>query len=137
MHRIPFLFPAVCVASLLAGCGPSGPTTYPVSGTVTLDGEPLPEGRIAFRDTNGEIPSAGGEIVDGEFSFESQPGTMSVAITSRRAIPGKFDSPAPGEKVPVTEQIVPARYNTTSELTEEVVAGNNEFHFELTSDAAD
>lgn len=135
LNRSGFTLAAALLAGFLAGCGDSGPVTYPVTGTVTLDGQPIKEGEIAFRDTEGTVPSAGGPITDGEFSFESQPASMRVEITARREIPGKFDSPAPGIKVPVTKQFIPPRYNMESELTKEVVADDNEFHFELTSAA--
>ena len=46
--------------TLISGCGPSGPKTYPVSGSVTLDGEPVPEGYISFAaQSSGETPVAG------------------------------------------------------------------------------
>lgn len=121
---------------VITGCGgDSGPATYPVSGTVTLDDEPVPKGQIIFRDPEGKIVSAAGKIVDGEFSFESQPGAKRVEITANREVPGKFQTPNPGEgKLPVLEQYVPRRYNEASKLTKEVVEGENEFQFKLTSD---
>lgn len=137
MHIARFSWPALLLLCSPLGCGgDAGPATYPVSGSVALDGEPIQEGRIAFLDPQGEIPSAGGKIVDGEFSFESQPGNKRVEITARREVPGKFQAPNPGEeKFPVLEQYIPRQYNTASELTKEVVEGENEFHLELTSDS--
>lgn len=32
----------------LAGCGPSGPKTYSISGSVTYNGQPVPSGSIIF-----------------------------------------------------------------------------------------
>ena len=32
---------ALLTAAALLGCGPSGPRTYPVSGTVTFEGKPV------------------------------------------------------------------------------------------------
>lgn len=133
MGRPHFTLALTLLAGAFAGCGDSGPAVYPVTGTVTLDGQPLADGRIAFRDTEGQIPSAGGAIVDGKFSFKSQPGTMRVSINARRDVPGEFVSPAPGEKVQVTEEMIPEEYNTRSEVTKEVVADDNEFHFDLAS----
>lgn len=133
MNRFALILAAFVPVYFLAGCGDSGPATYPVFGTVTLDGQPLEEGRIAFRDSEGKIPSAGSPIVDGKYSFRSQPGTMKVEITARREIPGEFTSPAPGVNVPVSEQYIPRRYNTSTELTKEVTEGENEFQFKLSS----
>ena len=133
MKRSGLALTITLLAISLTGCGEAGPATYPVSGTVTLDGQPLEKGRIVFRDTERKISSAGGPITNGEFSFRSQSATMRVEINARREIPGKFVSPAPGEKVPLTEETIPARYNKESELTKEVTEGENEFKFELTS----
>ena len=133
MSRFGLMSAALFLASSLFGCGDSGPATYPVTGTVTLDGEPIPEGQIAFRDPEGQIVSAGGKITDGEYDFQSQPGTMEVKITARRALPEEFWSPAPGVKIPATEQYIPAQYNEESELTKDVTEGENTFKFELTS----
>lgn len=135
MRYAHYSLPALIVLCSAIGCGGgSGPATYPVSGTVSMDGEPIPKGQIVLRDPEGTIVSAGGTIIDGEFSFESQPGSKQVEIIARREVPGKFQAPNPGEeKFPVLEQYIPKRYNTESELTKEVVAGDNEFHFKLTS----
>ena len=134
MKRSGLALTITLLAISLTGCGESGPATYPVSGTVTLDGQPLENGRIVFRDTERKISSAGGPITNGEFSFRSQPATMRVEINARREIPGKFVSPAPGEKVPLTEETIPARYNKKSEMTKEVTEGENTFEFALTSE---
>lgn len=135
MHYARLSLPGLFLLSLLVGCGDSGPPMYPVFGTVTLDGEPIPKGRIVFRDPEGKIASAGGTIVEGEFSFPSQPGARHVEITAMRKVPGKFQAPNPGgKKFPVLEQYIPRRYNEASELTKEVIEGENEFDFKLTSE---
>ncbi len=45
------MFPLVCL--LLIGCG-TGPRLVPVSGTVTLDGEPVDQVRVVFEPVIGE-----------------------------------------------------------------------------------
>ena len=125
----------LCGCCLLAiGCGgAAGPATYQVTGTVTFQGEPVAEGQIALRDPEGIRPSAGGKIEKGKFAFRSQPGRMQVDITARRET-GRFDESNPGEKTPLLEQFIPARYNTQTELEREIQAGKNEFAFELTAE---
>ena len=124
------------LAVSLLGCGgESGPTTYPVSGTVTLDGEPIKGGRIALWDAEGKVATAAGTVTNGEYSLQSQPGKKLVKITARREVPGKFDTSNPGEKHPVIEQYIPSQYNEKTTLTEEVTPeGENQFNFELTND---
>ncbi len=116
------------------GCGPSGPTTVPVSGKVTLDGAPVAEGDIYFRDAEGKGGSYAGKIVNGEYTFESTPGPKTVEIRATREVPGKFDESNPGEKVPLIEQYIPPQYNSETTLKAEVAeSGENVHNFDLQS----
>ena len=117
----------------LAGCpGPQGPATYPVSGTVTLDEEPLAEGQIVFEplSADGTRPSSG-PVVQGKFSFTIEEGMKRVRITAEREV-GEAD-PVMGARR--RENYIPLRYNERSELTAEVTADaeGNVFNFPLKS----
>jgi hypothetical protein len=46
----------------LVGCGASGPTTYPVSGKVTIDGEPAKEVRVDFYPVDSTNQMASGQV---------------------------------------------------------------------------
>ena len=123
-----------CSMLLLAGCpGPAAPENQTVTGTVTFDGEPVAEGEIVFRDTDGQTRSCGGQIVDGTYSFEASPGSKKVEITALRVVPGKMDTSNPGQEVPLKEPYIPAKYNTESTLTAEV-SGADPIDFALTSE---
>lgn len=56
---------------VIAGCGgDSGPPRYDVSGTVTYNGQPVPEGVISFRpdgSKGNEGPAANANIIDGKY----------------------------------------------------------------------
>ena len=122
---------AVC----LTGCGPSGPRLHPVAGTVTFDGEPVAEGRIQFRAVEGDQRAFSAVIENGDYELETAAGKMTVEITASRIVPGKFDESNPGEKVPVGEMYIPARYNSQTELTAEVPAGGTkQLDFALTNE---
>jgi hypothetical protein len=113
----------------VTGCGPGGVT---VSGTVTLDGEPLKEGHIVFRPVPALAKSEaiGGPIKDGKYQVKARPGQNRVEITATRVVPGTKDSFGN----PLQESIIPERYNVESNLTKEISAsGANEFNVELTS----
>jgi predicted small lipoprotein YifL len=113
---------------LLAGCGTSGPATYPVKGTASFEGRPIPEGDIQFIPENPEQRAEGGRIVDGKFTFEATAGKKRVEITASRADP-VLKGPK-GE--PTFVDYIPAQFNTQSTLTADVNAGGpNEFKFEL------
>src|SRR6187399_704624 len=61
----------VCFALLgiVSGCS-HGPAIGKVSGEVTLDGQPLKEGRILFTPENGQGQTGGTTIADGKFLAE-------------------------------------------------------------------
>lgn len=122
----------------LAGCGSSdGPALYPVVGTVTFDGQNIPEGRILFREVGAQQRGFGASIEDGRYALETTEGKMSVRITASRDVPGKFaESPAgPDEpQVPVREMYIPPKYNSRTELEVTVESsGTNQFDFDLNS----
>lgn len=120
---------------ILSGCGSSdGPATYPVSGTVTFDGQPVPSGQIIFESADGQTGSAAGKIEQGKFSCRTVAGQKRVKVLAVREVPGKFDESNPGERVPLKEMYIPARYYAQTELTAEVTPdGQNRFDFSLSS----
>ncbi len=123
---------AVLVAAPLAGCGrSSGLDTHPVTGKVTFEGQAIQEGQIVFRSLGTDPRAFGGAIKDGQYRLDAVVGNMKVEVRASRLVPGKFDESNPGEKVPVGEMYIPAKYNSQSELTAEVKAGKNEIDFEL------
>jgi hypothetical protein len=124
---------AILATTMLSGCGgSSGLDTHPVSGNVTFDGQPVQEGRIQFRAVGGDQRAFSGEIKNGLYVLEALAGKASVEIVASRLVPGKFDESNPGEKVPVGEMYIPARYNSQTELTADVTAGKNQIDFALT-----
>lgn len=108
-----------------AGCSDDG--FAEVSGSVTLDGAPLPEGEILFiAPDNGSAPTAG-KITNGRFTVRASYGTKKVQInatrdTGRKEIDGW----------PIRESIIPEEYNSRTGLTADVQSGGrNEFTFDL------
>jgi len=131
MHRMLLYGAAVCLGALFAGCGPSGPTTYKVSGEVTFDGKPVGEGQIVFRAAEGSASSWAGEIKDGRYAFDATAGKKRVEITATRQVQTAQDSPS-GQGAFTFESYIPPKYNSQSELTAEVTPeGPNEFNFPL------
>lgn len=115
---------ATCLIAA-AGCGGDG--RHALEGTVTLDGQPLAEGQIAFVPQSGTGgPTAGGKIRQGRFSIAAKEGVLAgsfrVEITASRKT-GKQATTETGEKFDQVEQYLPARYNRQSELTAEVPDG--------------
>jgi len=116
----------------VAGCGNAGPRTYPVTGTVTLDGEPLKEADILFLPLDPALGPDAGQIRDGKFAFQAKAGRKRVEVRASRPVVIKT---AMGETT-IWKNYLPARYNTQSTLQAEVTPrGNSDFTYHLRSDA--
>jgi hypothetical protein len=116
---------AACL--VFAGCN-SEPKTYPVSGTVILNGQPLTEGDISFHSSDPAVGADAGKILDGEFHFQAKAGAKRVEIRVSQVVPGRT-TPMGG---PLRLEIIPAQYNDESKLTAHVSPdGRNEYEFKL------
>lgn len=132
---------ASLLGCLLCGCGPSGgPQRASVEGKVTLDGEPIEQGSIAFYpdgDTKGMV--AGGEIRDGRYSVPADKGPVvgqnRIEIRATRKTGKKIPDPygGPGHSIDESVEAVPEQYNGKSTLVRQIKTGKNVFDFELSS----
>ena len=72
-----FLF-ALALAPLLLGCGSSETV---VTGSVTINGQPLRQGYITFFPTAGTKATCGAEVIDGQYQVKPMiPGPRRVVI---------------------------------------------------------
>src|SRR5205085_3181280 len=109
------------LAALAAGCS-GGPKLGQVSGTVTLDGKPLPKGTLTF-ETTGQRPATArvenGQIVEATTykAGDGVPvGTHKVAVAAfEDAASAVVEDPGkgkvPGANYMMGKSLVPARYN--------------------------
>jgi hypothetical protein len=123
---------AVLVSLMVAACqqGRVEPKKYPVSGTVTVDGNPLNEDGLIYFKTiaTGSLDAI--EIKGGKYSGAAEPGERRVEIVAYRTKMADID----GMKGEIKESLIPARYNLESTLTATVTPdGPNRFQFELTT----
>ncbi len=147
------LLAALAAAALLSsGCGSSYPATAPVSGKVTLEGEPVIKGTIMFYPEDGR-PAMGDIQPDGTYQLRTfaeadgaLPGKHQVTIKSTEVVgghqPESFEeevamgTEAGGQPTTAGELkwLVPPEYarQETSPLEAEVTLGKeNEFNFDL------
>ena len=118
--------------TFLTGCANSGPATYPVTGTVTFDGQPVQAGDITFESDSGDVSTDAGKIVNGKYECKVKPGRKKVKITASREIPGKSTKGAMGETLTERKEYIPENYNSKTELTAEVdEAPDNKIDFDL------
>ena len=126
--RMPTALFFVC----LAGCsGTPAVPTAPVSGTVTLDGQPLSRGEIHFWTVSqGRYEIL--PIAQGTFSGRAVVGERRVEIYSFKD--GQpLSGPGEGQAGPPVNTL-PGRYSTNSELTASVFENRpNTFEFRLQS----
>lgn len=140
------ILPILCLCVvLLPGCNrqKSPPGLCAVSGKITLEGVPLEMGTIALVPTEKNAAKSGEgrqtPIKNGTYAFNEtqalKPGSYTVRITSFK----EFDRRTKGEVTPQTEdqyiartQLVPAQYNTKSEITVELTEkGPNVFNYDI------
>lgn len=128
---------AVCaVASIMVvGCGAnSGPPVGAVTGTITLNGQPVPHANITFVPEGKGSPSYGGTDEHGVYRLMfnqkragAELGKHNVLVQNRE--PETDDS---GNRIlsglPVA---IPAKYQQPGSLTAEVRPGSNEVNFTL------
>jgi len=138
-HRLfCLLLNLLLLAVVSAGCGDND-GRLSVSGKVTLDGKPLPEGSIEFLPIAGTGgPTAGATIEQGKYRIVPRRGLFAgrfrVNITANRKTGAQRMDRYRGVKYDVQEQYLPTRYNEKSQLEAEVTdEGPNVFAFELTS----
>ena len=127
-----FELAGLCLVLLLAtGCGDADGMTD-VSGTVTIDGQPMGEGAITFSPLDGKSPTSGAHVEKGQYKARVPAGEMKVIITHPKVVGTKkiYDTPD-SPVMPVTEEALPARYNTDSELKLSVQPGANKKDWEL------
>jgi hypothetical protein len=119
---------------LLAGCN-TGPVLVPVKGKIAYDGVPVESGVVQFHAADGESPSAkGGAIIKGEYAAEVPTGELIVKITGSRASgeKRKFPENAPdGKWINLSEQYVPAKYNTETTLKVTIQGRKDDLDFNL------
>ena len=147
---------AGCCLLWMVGCGVAPAPNYgkvallSVSGTVTLDGKPLPDAVVTFDAADGQF-SYGLTNSSGRFSLQfdsvksgATPGKKTVRISTTRKILGLNTQEEGGGEEGGSEdaaakpaarptELVPVRYNKKSELSVDVTPEKTHFEFPLVS----
>jgi hypothetical protein len=129
MNRLVSLVVVGALFALLCGCGHAGPKLYPVSGTVTLDGQPLADGTVYFKIIDaGLIVSM--PVKEGKFAGAATEGKHRVEVVAYRLIP--VTGEMGGE---VQQSQIAPRFNSASTLTADVApkAEGNVYEFKVES----
>lgn len=123
---------ALLTLTACLGCGDGLPRRVPISGTVLLDGEPLPLGSVSFT-PEGMRPSSSKIDAEGRFDLQFMDGGKGAVLGLHRIRVAAFDNSS-GRRV----SLVPKRYTDfrTSGLTFEVSESNDTVVLELSSGGA-
>ncbi len=129
-------FVAIVLTIASVGCGGSGlamPETGLVEGTVTMDGQPLPNVSIVFQPQDDPKARASMALSDeqGHYSLSYHADKQGALIGPHKvSVTTPSDAPDPSGQA---KEPIPAKYNSKSELVVEVQAGSNDIPLELTS----
>lgn len=137
MNR-PVLLGALCVA-LAAGCSGEYAGRYPVSGKVTLEGQPLSDATITFEPLEGQDTASGAAVENGEYKVERKaglkPGKYVVRITAGDGVnpANEEEGGNPGGNTNIlSRDRIPADYSEGSKQQIEVKSdGPNTFDFAI------
>jgi hypothetical protein len=111
------------LALTLGGCGQSMAT---ISGKVTVDGAPLEKGTIAYVPAEGTGAPATVEVVNGAYQAQMTPGKKLIQISAPKVIGKRKEYNGPNApEVEISEESLPEKYNSKSELTFDAKGGAN------------
>jgi len=126
------------VVLCISGCSGSGEPIADVSGTVTLNGTPVPQTQVMFEPTAGGRSSVGMTDADGNYTLTylhegdgALIGEHLVRLTTRRGT--KRDDQGRVVVAGVEEKF-PPEYNSESTQKVTVESGDNEINFDVVSD---
>lgn len=129
------VLPALCSISLLLGCGGQASTAVPVSGTVTVEGQPVEGGLITFISADGATQAAGSPIKDGAYAAEVEPGAKKVMVLGTKVVGEEYilkGVPDSGTRQKL-ETITHPNYNAKhlTPLTAEISGPSEDMNFDL------
>jgi hypothetical protein len=112
------------------GCGDAVGT---VSGSVTIDGRPLDKGFISFVPADSAGAPITVDVKQGRYDLQTVAGNKRVQISAPVVVSSRPEYNGPGAPiVEISEESLPAKYNSESELTFEVKRGANAKDWQVT-----
>ncbi|PQO35287.1 hypothetical protein C5Y96_09640 [Blastopirellula marina] len=129
------VLPVLGSLSLVLGCGGPASTAVPISGTVSVEGQPVEGGLITFLSVDDTAPAAGAPIKNGTYSAEVEPGEKKVMVLGTKVVGEEYilkGVPDSGTRQKL-ETITHPNYNAKhlTPLTATVSGPSEEMNFDL------
>lgn len=135
------VFSLLVLTGCLSACGGGAsdmPEVGTVTGTVTLDGNPVAGATVSFWPKEGGRTSTGVTDENGRYELEYMPGVKGAKIgrcqvsvsTMREA---EYDESGENIIREATEETIPSDYNDDTSLEQDVKAGDNQINLDLTT----
>jgi hypothetical protein len=122
----------LAVGAVRPGCGPAEnlPECAPVSGKVTINGQPLSNAMITFHPEKGENRGQAASDAEGKYTLTTYASEDGAVVGKHTVTVERYILPmpsTPGGKLPTAKSEVPKKYFTpeTSPLKVEVKSGQN------------
>jgi hypothetical protein len=138
-----FLLVVVAVLVTVVGCGDGRFKIVPVSGVVTINGEPVADAHINFEprttaeDGLAGVGSYGDTDSEGRFVLQTLDNEAGAVVASHRVMIRTFvgEGGPDGSTKVIRKELLPKKYHSSSKLTFEVPAGGtDQANFELTTE---
>jgi hypothetical protein len=98
---------------LVAGCSSAKKDEVEVTGSVTIDGQPVPQGTVQFVAADGKTPTGGGVIKDGQYVAKVPPGEKKVLVLGTKVVGQEPEYPGDPNSTmrDKIETVTPPQYN--------------------------
>jgi hypothetical protein len=138
MNRSPItvsLSLGISLIALAIGCNREGlPGLGRVTGTITMDGKPVPNALVSFEPVDGSGATAMGRTDEqGKYELWYSRGNKGAKTGEHLVRINTYEETGEDDGRQIQRETIPARYNAKTELKATVKSGSNTLDFELKS----
>lgn len=132
---MPYRLLVVILLVSLVGCGEKTRPTVAIKGAVSLDGKPVEDGVIFFEPKDGKGTVTTAQISDGNYEIQVEPGVKTIRINYPKVIRSEpiYKGTPNSAMMDVTEEQIPAKYNSATTLEKDLSKAADDIDFKLTT----